>query len=237
MTQNKIALVSGGNRGIGLEIVKQLARLGIVAAIGARDPEKGQAAAGSLASEGLDAPVVRLDVANPASCRAAVEEVAGMFGRLDILVNNAGVLISRDGPDASVFTVSPDAMLMSYLTNTLGPLFLIQAAAPIMRKQDYGRIVNLSSGLGQLSEMEGGLPAYRFSKAALNALTRTTAAELQGTNVKVNSMCPGWVKTEMGGGGATREVEEGAATAVWLATLDNDGPTGGFFRDKKPIPW
>ncbi len=148
MTQNKIALVSGGNRGIGLEIVKQLSRLGIVAAIGARDQEKGRVAAESLASEGLDAPVVKLDVANPASCRAAVEGGAGMFGRLDILVNHAGVLISRDGQDASVLTVSPDAMLMSYLTNTLGPLFLIQAAVPLMRQQDYGRIVNLSSGLG-----------------------------------------------------------------------------------------
>ncbi len=238
MTQNKIALVSGANRGIGLEIVKQLARLGIVAAIGTRDPEKGRAAAETLASEGLDAPVVKLDVEDPKSCRAAVDEVAGMFGRLDILVNNAGVLIGRDGTaDASVLTVSADAMLASFRTNTLGPLFLTQAAVPLMRQQEYGRIVNLSSGLGQLSEMSGGLPAYRLSKTALNALTRTTAGELQGTNVKVNSMCPGWVRTEMGGAGATRSVEEGAATAVWLATLDNDGPTGGFFRDKKPIPW
>lgn len=238
MTQNKIALVSGANRGIGLEIVKQLSRLGIVAAIGARDVAKGKAAAESLASEGLDAPVVKLDVADAASCRAAVEEVAGMFGRLDILVNNAGVLIGRqETPDASVLTASADAMMQSFRVNTLGPLWLIQAAVPVMRRNDYGRIVNLSSGLGQLSEMGGGMPAYRVSKTALNALTRVTAAELNGSNIKVNAMCPGWVKTDMGGPDATRPVEEGAATAIWLATLDETGPTGGFFRDKKPIAW
>ncbi|MFN3869482.1 MAG: SDR family NAD(P)-dependent oxidoreductase, partial [Hyphomicrobiaceae bacterium] len=118
-----------------------------------------------------------------------------------------------------------------------GPLMLTQTALPEMRRGGYGRIVNVSSGLGQLSEMGSGFPAYRLSKAALNALTRTTAAELGSINIKVNAMCPGWVRTDMGGPDATRGVEEGAATAVWLATLADDGPTGGFFRDKKPIAW
>ena len=122
-------------------------------------------------------------------------------------------------------------------TNVFGPLMLIQALAPLMKKNGYGRIVNVSSGQGQLSDMGAGTPAYRVSKTALNALTRTVAAELTGSGVLVNSMCPGWVRTDMGGAGAPRSVEQGADTAVWLATLPGGGPTGGFFRDRKPIPW
>lgn len=240
MSDNRIALVSGANRGIGLEIVRQLSRLGIVAAIGSRDRAKGQRAADSLRAEGLDAPVVELAVDDRESCRAAVDEVDRMFGRLDILVNNAGILDGgRDAANdsASVFSVSGDAVRRSFEVNTIGALTLIQLATPMMQRHGYGRIVNLSSGLGQLSEMGGGMPGYRMSKAALNALTRIAAAELRGTNVKVNAMCPGWVRTDMGGPEATRGVEEGAATAVWLATLDDNGPSGGFFRDNKQIPW
>lgn len=238
MSDTRIALVSGANRGIGLEIVKQLSRLGIMTALGSRDAAKGEAAADKLRSEGLEVPVVRLDVADPASCLAAVGEVVSMFGRVDVLVNNAGILVGRpDTPEGSVETISPQAMLESFVTNTVGPLMLTQAALPHMRRGGYGRIVNLSSGLGQLSEMGSGFPAYRLSKAALNALTRTTAAEFANANIKVNALCPGWVRTDMGGPDATRSVEDGAATAVWLATLADDGPTGGFFRDKKPISW
>jgi NAD(P)-dependent dehydrogenase (short-subunit alcohol dehydrogenase family) len=128
-------------------------------------------------------------------------------------------------------------VLETFKTNTLGPLQLIQAVVPHMKARGYGRIVNLSSGAGQLADMGGGFPAYRMSKAALNALTRIAAAELGPGDIKINAMCPGWVKTAMGGPGATRSVEKGAETAVWLATLPADGPTGGFFRDRKPIPW
>jgi NAD(P)-dependent dehydrogenase (short-subunit alcohol dehydrogenase family) len=238
MSDMRIALVSGANRGIGLEIVRQLSRRGIMAAIGARDPAKGHKAAESLKSEGLEAPVVALDVTDQQSCQNAAAEVVAMFGRLDILVNNAG--ISLDGPQtpsASVLSVTPDVAIETFRVNTLGALMLTQAAVPAMQRGGYGRIVNLSSGLGQLSEMGSGFPAYRLSKAALNALTRTTAAELKATNIKVNAMCPGWVRTDMGGPDATRSVEVGAETAIWLATLEADGPSGGFFRDKKPIAW
>jgi NAD(P)-dependent dehydrogenase (short-subunit alcohol dehydrogenase family) len=127
--------------------------------------------------------------------------------------------------------------MKTFATNTVGPLRLIEAFVPGMRERGYGRVVNLSSGAGQLSDMGAGYPAYRMSKAALNALTRITAAELGRGNVKINAMCPGWVRTEMGGPNATRTVDKGAETAVWLATLPADGPSGGFFRDMKPIPW
>lgn len=238
MTVTRTALVSGANRGIGFEIVRQLARLGVMAAIGARDADEGQKAAQSLQSEGLDVPVVALDVNSDESAAAAVAEVKRLFGRLDVLVNNAAVLIDEPGGfKASLFDLKPDTLRRTMETNLLGPIRLTQAAVPLMRAQDYGRIVNVSSGAGQLAEMGGGYPAYRMSKTALNALTRITAAELGAGNVKANAMCPGWVRTDMGGPEAARTVEEGADTAVWLATLPDDGPTGGFFRDRKPMAW
>ncbi len=238
MTDKRIALVTGANRGIGLEIVRQLSRIGLIAVLASRDLEKGKAAAAALASEGLDAPVVALDVTDADSIRAAVAKVLGLFGRIDVLVNNAGIMKEGFSPeDASVLDVSSDLVNLTFLTNTVGPLRLIQATVPRMGERGYGRIVNLSSGAGQLAEMGSGFPAYRLSKSALNALTRLTAAELGPHEIKVNSVCPGWVRTDMGGPNATRTVEHGAETAVWLATLPEDGPTGGFFRDMKPIPW
>lgn len=238
MSETRVALVTGANRGIGLEIVRQLARLGVVAAIATRDAGKGMEAARSLGSEGLEAPVVTLDVTEPATIRAAVDELMGLFGRIDILVNNAGIL--RDGPSSGFGSVAetPEAIVRQTLeTNVVGPLLVLQAVVPHMRAQGYGRVVNLSSGLGQLSDMGGGWPSYRMSKAALNALTRAAASELVHSNIKVNAACPGWVNTNMGGPDAPRTVEQGADTPVWLATLDDDGPTGGFFRDRKPIAW
>ena len=238
MAETRIALVTGANRGIGLEIVKQLSRAGLMAVLGSRDVAKGRDAAAKLASEGLEVPVVALDVTNEGSIRAAVDEVMRLFGRIDVLVNNAGILREGQTPDVSkVLVLSPVLALETYETNTLGPLRTIKAVVPIMLKGGYGRVVNLSSGAGQLADMGGGFPAYRMSKAALNALTRITAAELGPTPVKVNAMCPGWVRTDMGGAGADRPVEKGAETAVWLATLPETGPTGGFFRDKAPIAW
>lgn len=238
MAVTRTALVSGANRGIGFEIVRQLARLGVLAVIGARDPKDGVAAAEKLQSEGLDVPVVALDVNREGSAAEAVAEVKRLYGRLDILVNNAAILIDEPGGfKASLFDLKAETVRRTMETNLIGPIRLIQAAAPLMREQEYGRIVNLSSGAGQLAEMGSGYPAYRMSKTALNALTRIAAAELGGGNIKVNAMCPGWVRTEMGGANAERSPEEGADTAVWLATLPDDGPTGGFFRDRKPIAW
>ncbi len=238
MTDKRVALVTGANRGMGLEIVRQLSRLGLIAVLAARDLEKGKVAAAALAAEELDVPIVALDVTDADSIRAAVAEVRGLFGRIDVLVNNAAILKEGLLPeDTSVLDVSSDLVNQTFLTNTVGPLRMIQATVPGMRERGYGRIVNLSSGAGQLAEMGGGFPAYRLSKSALNALTRITAAELGAHEIKVNSVCPGWVRTDMGGPHATRTVEHGAETAVWLATLPEDGPTGGFFRDMKPIPW
>jgi NAD(P)-dependent dehydrogenase (short-subunit alcohol dehydrogenase family) len=238
MTDKRVALVTGANRGMGLEIVRQLSRLGLIAVLAARDLEKGKVAAATLAAEEFDVPVVALDVTDADSIRAAVAEVRGLFGRIDVLVNNAAILKEGLLPeDTSVLDVSGDLVNQTFLTNTVGPLRMIQATVPGMRERGYGRIVNLSSGAGQLAEMGSGFPAYRLSKSALNALTRITAAELGAHEIKINSVCPGWVRTDMGGPHATRTVEHGAETAVWLATLPEDGPTGGFFRDMKPIPW
>jgi len=238
MTDKRVALVTGANRGMGLEIVRQLSHLGLIAVLAARDLEKGKVAAATLAAEELDVPIVALDVTDADSIRAAVAEVRGLFGRIDVLVNNAAILKEGLLPeDTSVLDVSSDLVNQTFLTNTVGPLRMIQATVPGMRERGYGRIVNLSSGAGQLAEMGGGFPAYRLSKSALNALTRITAAELGAHEIKVNSVCPGWVRTDMGGPHATRTVEHGAETAVWLATLPEDGPTGGFLRDMKPIPW
>jgi NAD(P)-dependent dehydrogenase (short-subunit alcohol dehydrogenase family) len=238
MAETRVALVSGANRGIGLEIVRQLSRLGVVAVIGSRDLDKGRAAADKLLTEGLEVPVVALDVSDSASPARAVAEVQKLLGRCDVLVNNAGVLL--DGPggfDSSLFDLKDETARLTYETNVLGPLRLIQACVPVMREQGYGRIVNVSSGAGQLADMGKGFPSYRMSKSALNALTRITANEVVGANIKVNAVCPGWVKTDMGGPEATRSIAEGAACPVWAATLPENGPSGGFFRDNKPIAW
>ena len=237
MPEPRVALVTGANRGIGLEIARQLARLGLSVALGARDVEKGRAAAAALKAQGLEVAVVALDVTEDAGPSRAVAEVAHMFGACDVLVNNGAVLLDAGGFEGSLLDLSADVARRTFETNVIGPLRMIQAVVPGMRERGYGRIVNLSSGAGQLADMGSGFPAYRMSKAALNALTRITAAELKGTNIKVNAVCPGWVKTDMGGPDAERSVEEGADTPVWLATLPDDGPTSGFFRDRKPIPW
>jgi NAD(P)-dependent dehydrogenase (short-subunit alcohol dehydrogenase family) len=232
----RVAVVTGANRGIGLEICRQLARRGgIRVVLTARNETKGKTAAGQLRGEGLEVDFHELDVTSEKGVETLAGWLEGTCKRCDILVNNAGIVAD---PRGSRFLDSrPETYRQTLDTNVFGPLLLSRALVPIMKRSRYGRIVNISSGQGQLSEMGAGTPAYRISKTALNALTRILAAELKGSGILVNSMCPGWVKTDMGGPGAPRTVQEGADTAVWLATLPDDGPTGGFFRDRKPIAW
>jgi NAD(P)-dependent dehydrogenase (short-subunit alcohol dehydrogenase family) len=231
----KIAVVTGANRGIGLEICRELARRDISVIMTSRDEAKGELAASRLRREGLDLNVMRLDVTDSASIRGFADRLGENFGGADVLVNNAGILIDPKG--SRVRDAEVETFRETLETNFFGPLQLCQLLVPMMLRRGGGRIVNLSSGMGQLSDMGAGSPAYRVSKTALNALTRTLAAELKGTNILVNAMCPGWVRTDLGGSGATRSVEQGADTAVWLATLPDDGPSGGFFRDRQAIPW
>jgi NAD(P)-dependent dehydrogenase (short-subunit alcohol dehydrogenase family) len=226
----RIAVVTGGNRGIGLEICRQLAQAGMHVILTARDEAKGKAAAKKLGVESH-----QLDVDSDESVKAFARWIKDTHGRCDVLVNNAGVMLDPRG--SRVLDSKIETYRDTLETNLIGPLRMIQTIVPLMRKQGYGRIVNMSSGQGQLTEMGVGTPAYRVSKTALNALTRTTAADLHGTGILVNAMCPGWVRTDMGGSGAPRSVEQGADTALWLATLPEKGPSGGYFRDRKQIPW
>ena len=231
MENRRVALVSGGNRGIGLEVCHQLAERGYTVVVGSRNEGKGRAAA-----EGLEGDVIprQLDVADAGSVERMARFLEDGFGRLDILVNNAA--ISNDagqrGLDADL-----DWVKEALEANLFGAWRLCEMAIPLMRRNGYGRIVNVSTGLASLEDMGGGSPGYRVSKTALNALTRILASELSGSGILVNAVNPGWVQTDMGGSGATRPVEEGAEALVWAATLPNNGPTGGFFRDRQPVPW
>jgi NAD(P)-dependent dehydrogenase (short-subunit alcohol dehydrogenase family) len=231
MEDGRVALVSGGNRGIGREIVRQLAGMGITTILGSRDEEKGRAAAEGM--EG-DVRVRQLDVTDEKGIAQLARDVEEEFGRLDVLVNNAGVSIDggQRGVDANL-----DVVRETLEMNLFGAWRLCEAFVPLMQRNRYGRIVNVSSGMGALNDMGGGSPAYRVSKTSLNALTRILASELRGTGILVNSVCPGWVQTDMGGPGASRTIEEGVDTPVWAATLPNNGPTGGFFRDRRQVPW
>ncbi len=223
-SDRRVALVSGTSRGIGAEIARQLAAdHGFVVFAGARDPDDVEEADGIVPIE--------LDVTDEDEIFAAQERLGSEVGHLDTLVNNAGVY----GDPIGAADYDLDRAHEVLEVNTFGPWRLIEAFLPLLRRSSQPRIVNVSSGAGQLSDMYGGRAAYRVSKAALNALTRTLAWD-EG-DMKINAMCPGWVRTDMGGAGATKSVEDGADTAVWLARLPDDGPTGGFFRDRKPIPW
>lgn len=231
MTQ-RVALVTGSNRGIGLEVVRQLAEKDFKVILSSRDENKGIKAMNKLKKDNVY--FHQLDTTDVKSIKRSADHIEKKFGRLDVLVNNAGILI--DGKKTGM-TVDPETMKKTLETNTYGPLFVSQAFIPLMKKNKYGRIVNVSSGLGQLDQISGGYPSYSISKTALNAVTRVLAGETQGHNILVNSVCPGWVKTDMGGSGAERSIEKGAETLVWLAILPDKGPTGKFFRDKKEIEW
>jgi len=232
MAENgRVALVSGGNRGIGLEVCRQLAEGGLTVVLGSRDEERGRQAAEGLPGE---LAVRQLDVADAASVERLAASIEKDFGRLDVLVNNAG--ISNDegqsGAEADLGRVKE-----ALEANLFGAWRLCEAAIPHMRREGYGRIVNVSTGLAALEDMGGGSPGYRISKTSLNALTRILASELRGSGILVNAVNPGWVQTDMGGSNANRTVEEGADGVVWAATLPNNGPTGGFFRDRRHVAW
>jgi NAD(P)-dependent dehydrogenase (short-subunit alcohol dehydrogenase family) len=225
-SNRRVALVSGANRGIGAEIARQLAEdHGFLVFAGARDPSDVAAVEGIVPIE--------LDVTDQRTLDTARDQVESDPGRLDALVNNAGVF----GDPVGVADYDLDRAHEVIETNVFGPWRLIEAFIPLLRRSDHPRVVNVSSGAGQLSDMDGGRAAYRVSKSGLNALTRALAADERGSGMLVNTMCPGWVRTDMGGSAAPKSVEEGADTAVWLATLPDDGPSGGFFRNREPIPW
>ena len=231
----RLAVITGANKGIGFEICRQLAHKGLRVVLTSRDARKGLKAQRILVQENLDVLFYELDVTEPTSVRALAKYVEKEHGAVDALVNNAGIMM--DSSSTSILRESEDVFHATLETNFFGALRMCQALVPLMRKRGYGRVVNLSSGLGQLDDMGDGNAAYRTSKTALNALTRMVASATQQHDILVNSMCPGWVRTDMGGPNASRSVEKGAETAVWLATLPAGGPTGGFFRDKKAIPW
>ena len=240
-----VALITGANKGIGLETAKQLAEAGVTVLLGARDLAKGEVAAASLRAAGLDVRAVKIDVDDPSHYATVAAYIEKEFGKLDILINNAGVLLDTfPGPNRTSST-SRDLLVKTFETNVLAPVALTQALLPLLKKSDAGRIVNLSSILGSLTlHATKGSPiynaktfAYDTSKAALNSFTIHLAHELADTKIKVNSAHPGWVKTDMGGASAEKTPEQGADTLVWLATLPQGGPTGGFFRDREAIAW
>ncbi|MCB9549786.1 MAG: SDR family NAD(P)-dependent oxidoreductase [Myxococcales bacterium] len=224
-------VITGGNRGLGLATARALAQAGDHVILTARDAEKAQAAAAALQAEGLAVDGAALDVSSDAS----VEAFFAAAGPVDVLINNAGVA-SDKSHGGSTLGVPPSSGLVAFDTNTLGAWRTLRQVLPGMNARGYGRVVNVSSGMGGLTEMDGGWPGYRISKAALNAVTRIFSHETRG-DVKVNSVCPGWVRTDMGGPHATRGLEEGIAGIVWAAGLPADGPNGGFFRDGVPLAW
>jgi NAD(P)-dependent dehydrogenase (short-subunit alcohol dehydrogenase family) len=241
----KVALITGGNKGLGFETARQLGAVGITVLIGARDDAKGEAAAAKLKSEGIDARAIKLDVANAEDLKAAAKKIEKEFGVLDILVNNAGVMLDPfPGPNVTSKTPA-EVLRKTFDTNFFGLVELTQVLLPLLRKSEAGRIVNLSSILGSLTyHATPGSPvyeaktfAYDTSKAALNSFTIHLAHELKDTKIKVNSAHPGWVKTDMGTDAAPMEILDGVKTSVELATLGEDGPSGGYFHMGESLPW
>ena len=236
--EQRIALVTGANKGIGFEVVRQLARKGFHVFLGARNEETGKTAAQKLNREseeerGGTVTALKIDVSKPESVRRAAEEFSRKSDRLDALVNNAGILLDDD---KDILTITPEVFETTLRTNTLGALLVSQAFVPFLKKSDAPRIVNVSSGGGQLTDgADGWAPAYCISKTALNGVTVQLAAAL--LKFAVNSVCPGWVRTDMGGSNATRSVAEGASGIVWLAADAPQRETGKFWRDRKVIPW
>ena len=249
-SNGKVAFITGANRGLGLETARELGKNGITVVIGSRDSKKGEAAAAELREEGINAESLGFDVTKSKDHQKAYDYFAKKYGRLDILVNNAGVLkesqVSTNGPTLNATSaVSPEILRETFETNFFAPVALTQKLLPLICKADAGRIVNVSSILGSLAlHSDPKSPIYAFktfaydaSKAALNAFTVHLAHELRDEKIKVNSAHPGWVKTDMGGPNAPMEPSEGGKTSAQLATLANDGPSGGFFHLGQPLPW
>lgn len=228
----RIALVTGANKGIGFEVARELARKRFQVFLGARDRKAGEAAAEKLRTDG-DVIFLKIDIADPGSIKAAAEEVSQKANHLDVLINNAGILLDED---KDALTITPEIFEKTLRTNTLGPLLVSQAFVPLLEKSDAPRIVNVSSGGGQLADgADGWAPCYCISKTALNGVTSQLAAALP--KFAVNSVCPGWVRTDMGGPNATRSISEGAYGVVWLAAEAPQSLTSKFIRDRQIIPW
>ncbi|MBT4791018.1 MAG: SDR family oxidoreductase [Halobacteriovoraceae bacterium] len=235
----KITLVTGANRGLGLEASTQLAMKGHKVYMACRDLEKGEFSVKSLQQKGLNVELIKMDVTKTKDIRNFSSRLKENNEQLDVLINNAGVFLESLGPEdqttASILKVDPVIILKTIETNTIGPLKLIQSLLPLMMDHG-GRIINISSGMGKLDDMGGLWPGYRMSKTALNALTKIVASEMKDKKISVNSVCPGWVRTDMGGKNAHLSLAQGVETIVWLATCDNP-PSGKFLRDKKEISW
>lgn len=233
MSDGTITLVTGGNRGIGLEVCRQLAAMGHTVLLGARDLGKGERAAAALAVQGLTVQPLALDVTDPASMAAAYEQVKAEHGRLDVLINNAAILIDADrrAIDLDMTTVQ-----QTFITNVMGPWQMVQIFLPLLRRSAHPRVVNVSSEMGTIAEMSGADPSYSLSKAALNALNKLLAEDLRRDRILVNAICPGWVATDMGGPHAG-PVTAGARRVIWAALLPDDGPTGTFTRDGETLPY
>jgi len=228
---DRVALVTGANRGLGLEVCRQLAAKGHRVWLTSRDRVRGERAAARLAAEGLDVRFAVLDVADARSIDRCADRLEAAGERISVLVNNAGIY-----PPGRILTAPDPAFREAFETHLFGPLHLCRRFVPDMIRAGFGRVVNVSSGYGSFAEGLEGHAAYSVSKAALNALTKKLAAEVRG-DVKVNAACPGWVRTRMGGPAAELSIEEGADTIVWLATLPRRGPSGGLFRERRRIRW
>jgi NAD(P)-dependent dehydrogenase (short-subunit alcohol dehydrogenase family) len=231
---SKLAIVTGANRGIGFETCRQLSRLGITTILTSREVTKGEKAVDSLLKDGGELLYHKLDVADAESVFQLKAYVEENFKRCDILVNNAGVFLDRG---VSILDL-PEVTLQNTLDiNFKGALKMCQEFLPLMQESGYGRIVNVSSSMGSISSMGAGSAAYKLSKLMMNGMTRILAAEINQRDIKINTMAPGWVRSDMGGSNAPRSLSQGADTITWLATLPEDGPSGGFFEDRKPTAW
>jgi NAD(P)-dependent dehydrogenase (short-subunit alcohol dehydrogenase family) len=247
--EKRVALVTGGNRGIGLEVCRGLARSGLQVVMSGRDEAGLRQGQAQLKADGLDVATIHLDITDmrmlepPKDLKVSFigDWLKRRYGRIDVLVNNAGVIPDPSGfgdtADGSILAAAHASFELGFATHFYGPLALCRTLVPLMRDQGYGRIVNVSTGMARLTDMGVGWPAYRVSKVATNALTRILSGELQGTGVLVNSADPGWVRTRLGGEQAPLSPQQGADTIVWLATLPQDGPSGGFFASREPVAW
>lgn len=230
----QVALVTGGNKGIGNELCRQLALKGFKLILASRDPDRGHEAVQKLKELDLDVSCVEMDVTNQESILKAAVTINEKYGRLDVLINNAGVYLDEN---EKLLAMDPFILEKTMATNFFGVYHVIRSFIPLMEKQGFGRIINISSEYGAMSEMSyPGVGAYKLSKFALNGLTRLAAAETKG-DIKINAVDPGWVSTDMGGPSAPRTPRQAADSILWLATIGPEGPTGGFFREGKQIPW